>query len=148
MPPKKYFADFFFANWTLAIMVIKDANYYTTQHDLKAITLVDQDYSSRHGQKKRAEVWNLCKRLVEHPQNELLPEVHKKVKDFAWCCGCKKVVKYGGDASTLADHVHSKSCKTDPAAKAKVPSGRRWNMDAETLNCIVSQHNWLERNLM
>ena len=46
MPPKKYFADFFFfSNWTLAIMVIKDANYYTTQHDLKAITLVDQDYS-------------------------------------------------------------------------------------------------------
>ena len=138
----------FFSNWTLAIMVIKDANYYTTQHDLKAITLVDQDYSSRHGQKKRAEVWNLCKRLVEHPQNELLPEVHKKVKDFACCCGCKKVVKYGGSASPLADHVHSKSCKTDPAAKAKVPSGRRWNMDAETFNCIVLQHNWLERDLM
>ena len=71
-------------------MVIKDANYYTTQHYLKVITLVDQDYSSRHGQKKRAEVWNLCKRLFEHPQNALLPEFHKKVKGLPGAVGARK----------------------------------------------------------
>ena len=27
-------------------------------------------------------------------------------------------------------------------------SARRWNMDSESLNCIVLQHNWLERGLM
>ena len=94
-------------------MVIKDADYYLAQYGLKAITLVDQHYTTRNGHEMRAEVCNLCKRLVVHPQNEPLPEVHKKVKGFAWCCGCKKVVKYSGSASTLADHVHSKSCNTD-----------------------------------
>ena len=69
-------------------MVIKDADYYLAQYGLKAITLVDQDYTTRNGQEMRAEVWNLCKRLVVHLQlNEPLPEVHKKVKGFAWCRG-------------------------------------------------------------
>ena len=81
-------------------MVIKDADYYLAQYGLKAITLVDQHYTTRNGHEMRAEVCNLCKRLVVHPQNEPLPEVHKKVKGFAWCCGCKKVVKYSGSNST------------------------------------------------
>ena len=94
-------------------MVIKDADYYLVQYGLNAITLVDQDYTTRNGQEMRDEVWNLCKRLVVHPQNEPLPEVHKKVKGFAWFCGCKKVVKYSGGASSLADDIHVKSCKTN-----------------------------------
>ena len=61
-------------------MVIKDADYYLARYDSKAITLVEQDYTSCNGQEMRAEVWNLCKRLVVHPQNEPLPEIHKKVK--------------------------------------------------------------------
>ena len=100
-------------------MVATDADYYLAQYDLKSITLVDQDYTTRNGQEMRAEVCNLCKRLVVHPQNENLPWVHKKIKWFAWCCGFKKVVKYSGSASTLADHVHSKSCKTDPKESSR-----------------------------
>ena len=85
MTPEKKLADFFFAKLTLAIMVIKDADYYLTQYDLKAIILVDQDYTTRSGQETRAEVWNLFKRIV-YTQNEPLVEVHKKVKglDFSF----------------------------------------------------------------
>ena len=61
-------------------MVIKDADYYLAQYVLKAITLVDQDYVTPNGPETRAEVWNLYKWLVVHPQNEHLPEVHKTVK--------------------------------------------------------------------
>ena len=100
-------------------MVIKYTDYYPAQYGLKAITLVDQDYSTRNGQETRFEVWNLCKRVVVLPQNEPLPEVHKKVKGFAWCCGCKKVVKYSGSASSLADHVHLNSCKADPKKSSR-----------------------------
>ena len=138
MPPKKHFADFF-SNWTLAIMVIKDANYYTTQHDLKAITLVDQDYSTRQGQKTRAEVWNLCKRLVEHPQNEPLSEVHNREKFPLLSHVWRRVGTIKGPSAS-AERIFSLA--------GFLISGRRWNMDAETLNCIVLQHNWLERNLM
>ena len=52
-------------------MVIKDANYYTAQHDLKAITLVDQDYSSRQGKKTRAEV-----------EADVLNPVEKELKKY------------------------------------------------------------------
>ena len=100
-------------------MVIKDADYYLAQYVSKAITLVDQDYITSNGPETRAEVWNLYKWLVVHPQNEPLPEVHKKVKGFAWCCACKKVVKYSGSASTLADHVNSKSLKTYPKESSR-----------------------------
>ena len=61
-------------------MVIKDVDYYLAQYVLKAITLVDQDYITSNGPETRAKVWNLYKWLVVHPQNEPLPEVHKKVK--------------------------------------------------------------------
>ena len=106
---------------------MKDTNYYQTEYEKKNITLVDQKYSKRNGKFERAEVWNLCKRFAEHPQAEPLPEVHKVVKSFAFWLGCKKVVKYGGSSSTLCDHVHSKSCKVDPAAKAKLPKSKRTN---------------------
>ena len=128
-------------------MVIKDADYYLAQYGLKAITLVDQDHTTHNGQEMRAEVWNLCKRLVVHPPNEPLPEVHKKVKGFAWCCVFKKVVKYSGSASTLADHVHSKSLQNRPLLShvwRRVGTIKGVTASAER----ILQHNWLERYLM
>ena len=104
---------------------MKNTNYYRAEYEKKQITLVDQKYTKCNGKFERAEAWNLCKRLAEHPQAEPLPEVHKVVKNFAFCLGYKKVVKYRGSSSILCDHVHSKSCKLDPAAKAKLPKSKR-----------------------
>ena len=52
-------------------MVIKDADYYLAHNDLKAITLVDQDYSSRQGQKMRAKV-----------EADVLNPVEKELKKY------------------------------------------------------------------
>ena len=123
MPPKQNLAVLFFVNRTLTIM--KDTKYYQAEYEKKTITLVDQKYTKRNGKFERAKVWNLCKRLAEHPQSEPLPEVHKLVKSYTFCLSCKKVVKYSGSSSTLCDHVHSNSCKVDPAAKAKLPKSKR-----------------------
>ena len=71
-------------------MVIKYKDYYPVQYGLKAITLVDQHYTTRNGHEMRAEVCNWCKRLVVHPQNEPLPEVHKKEKGLPGAAGARK----------------------------------------------------------
>ena len=157
MPPKKYFAEFFFANWTLAIMVIKDANYYTAQHDLKAITLVDQDYSSR--QESRS--WSWCvessRERVEKVFRSLFQQSKMKTQLKDWIDDPTSFWAHNREKFPLLSHVWRRvgTIKGASASAERIfslagflISGWRWNMDAETLNCIVLQHNWLKRNLI
>ena len=140
-------------------MVIKDANCYTTQHDLKAITLVDQDYSSRQGQKTRAKVETDVLNPVEKELKKYLDLFFSKMKTQLkdWIDDPTSFWAHNREKFPLLSHVWRRvgTIKGASASAERIfslagflISGRRWNTDAETLNCIVLQHNCLERNLM
>ena len=94
MPIKKENSAFWFNEWDLK----------------KMVHLVDQEPKKNQNLHP---VWKVMKRLVHHPAGEDLPTVFRRVKGFAFCYPCKKVLSYGSSTDTLAKHVHSKSCKVD-----------------------------------
>ena len=75
----KILAVSFLVNRTNLIMKVKDTNYYQGKLEAKEITLVEQKYKKKVTSLERAEVWNVCRRLVEHPQDQPLPTVYKEV---------------------------------------------------------------------